>query len=628
MTPDQGPPQNPDGTDWSLYVPNLASATYGNAQVCRSARAQMRPVTLNGNFGWLHTRPHAGPDAAGGDVAVLLCAGLSRDALDAHQAWRLLADEFAAAGYPAMRFDYPGIGDSCDIERLGADPVEHWAAWQESVHNAADWLVGATGASRLILCGLRVGATIAANAAECRDDVAGLILLAPVLRGNSYMLQLAMEAKLQGKPRAMSGGGLEFQELHFSADTVSRFRQADLRQARLAAGCRIAVFSQSPSSLLAACSRAWAGRGADVTCHGFDGLEPMLRHDEVLAGSAADFSMVLDWLRRSVPARAAVADPDIPLAGPVLSRPGWIELPLRFGEGQRLFGMLCRPDDGSGDTAVIVCNTGRDPHYGFARFGVEFARRLASEGVASLRIDFAGLGDSIGASGRDDRLSPMFDDDRTPDIAAAVDALRPLGYRRFALQGLCAGAYHGFHGALADPRIGTLLLVNLPVFTWRRGDTVDFVGHKLAGPGRYLAKIASRDTLRRLVEGRIEVRAILLAQAAHLAARLRRGCLHLAARLGCPAPTSFARRAVAKLTRRGVGVLLLFSPGDKGIDTLEHEFGSWDLAVDALAGASLQVAPEIDHNLSERAMQRTAADIMLRFLKAGFLKAQPGSRAA
>ena len=625
MTPDQGPPQDPDDADWSSYVPNLTSATYAGAAgpVHPPARAQMRPITLNGNFGWLHTPLQAGPHAVGGDVAILLCAGLNRDALDSHQAWRLLADEFAAAGYPAMRFDYPGIGDSCDIERLGVDPVEHWAAWQESVHSAADWLLGATGASRLILCGLRVGATIAANAAERRDDVAGLILLAPVLRGQSYMLQLAIEAKLQGKPRATSGGGLEFQELHFSADTVNRFKRADLRQARLAAGCRIAVFSQSPSSLLTACSRAWAEQGAEVTCRGFDGLEPMLRHDEFLAGSAADFSTVLDWLRRSVPARATVADPNTSLAGPVLSRPGWIEVPLRFGEGQRLFGMLCRPDDGLGDSAVIVCNTGRDPHYGFARFGVELARRLASEGVATLRIDFAGFGDSVGASGQEGRLSSMFDDDRTADIAAAVDVLQPLGYRQFALQGLCAGAYHALHAALADPRIGTLLLVNLPVFTWRKGDTVDFVDRRLASPSRYLPKLASRDTLRRLVQGRIEVRAILLAQAARLAARLRRACLRLAARLGCPAPNSFARRAVATLTRRGVGVLLLFSPGDKGIDTIEHEFGSWDLAVDALAGASLQVASEIDHNLSERAMQRTAADIMLRFMKT-----PPGSRAS
>jgi len=612
MTSDPGSQPTLKEPGWSSYSFDLGRVLCPGdiAYADAPAGPHMRPVTLAGTFGWLHTDA----SAVGGDVAVLLCAALNRDALDSHQAMRLLADQFAAAGYPAMRFDYPGMGDSCDIEQLGTDAVEHWAAWQESVHNAADWLLGATGASRLIFCGLRAGAMIATLAVERRDDVAGLILLAPVLRGQSYMLQLAMEAKLQGKSRATLGGGLDFQELHFSAETVNRFKQADLRQARLPADCQVAVFSQSESSLLAACAQAWSEQGAEVACHGFCGLEPMLRHDEFLAGSPADFSTILAWLRRNVPAGITAAGPETALAFPVLSRPGWIEIPLRFGEGQRLFGMLCRPDDGSGDSAVIVCNTGRDPHYGFARFGVEFARRLASEGVASLRLDFAGFGDSVGSSGREGMLSPMFDADRAADIAAAVDVLQPLGYRRFTLHGLCAGAYHAFHGALAEPRIGTLLLVNMPVFTWRQGDTVDFDDRRLAKPSRYLSKMASRDTLHRLVQGKIEVRAILLAQGGRLTGTLRGAWRRLAARLGLPAPRSFAREAVAALSRRSVAALLLFSPGDKGIDTAEQEFGSWDAAVGALAGASMRIVPEIDHNLSERAMQRAAADIMLRYL--------------
>ena len=35
------------------------------------------------------------------------------------------------------------------------------------------------------------------------------------------------------------------------------------------------------------------------------------------------------------------------------------------------------------------------------------------------------------------------------------------------MNGLCSGAYHAFHGALADERVGALLPINLPLFTLR-----------------------------------------------------------------------------------------------------------------------------------------------------------------
>ena len=110
--------------------------------------------------------------------------------------------------------------------------------------------------------------------------------------------------------------------------------------------------------------------------------------------------------------------------------------------------MLCRPEKHTSETAVIIGNTGHRPHYGIARFGTEFARQLASAGIASLRIDFAGLGDSIGPNGKENVLSHMLETDRTGDFSAAIDALEQLGYRSFIAHGLCAGAYHAFHAAL------------------------------------------------------------------------------------------------------------------------------------------------------------------------------------
>src|SRR5271154_6978 len=134
-----------------------------SGQITRS-----RPVFFDGCFGWLHLAPH-GPAAS---VAVLLCPGLTTDGVTGHRSLRLLGDALAADGYPTLRFDYPGTGDSCDF--CAADP---WTTWQQSIQIAADWLRQHSGAQRIVLCGLRFGAMLAASVAEVRNDVAGLILL-------------------------------------------------------------------------------------------------------------------------------------------------------------------------------------------------------------------------------------------------------------------------------------------------------------------------------------------------------------------------------------------------------------------------------------------------------------------
>jgi pimeloyl-ACP methyl ester carboxylesterase len=514
----------------------------------------------------------------------------------------MLADQFAAAGYPVLRFDYPGTGDSGDIEG------EPWAEWRQSVHAAADWLRRSTGARRVIFCGLRIGGTLAALAAASRADAAGLILLAPVLRGHSYMRQLSIEAQLQnGAPAA--DGRLDFHELHFSAQTVALIGKADLRHLRFSAGFPIAVFAQSPSTVLTNCVESWTRSGAVVTAAGFDGLAPMLRHNLVEACDAADFAQLIDWVRAAIPARPAGRPAQSNSA--MLRLLGCTETPLRFGPDCRLFGMLCQPDHGQGKLAVIITNAGRDPHYGFARFGVEFARRLAASGVASLRFDFAGLGDSLGPPGQENLLSHVFETDRTPDISAALDALEARGYRDFAIQGLCAGAYHGLHAAVADPRIATVLLINLPVFVWSAGDTIDFFNQKQLTAGHLLSQLSQRSWWGRLIRGKVPLGTLLRAQLVRQWRRIRATRL---ARLGRPTP---AQRIMNTLSARHARILFLVSPVDSAADMVREEFGAGGDWLRDYHGAVMKIVPGLDHQLSTPAMRQDAIALMLAFLPPG-----------
>ncbi|HTR84321.1 MAG TPA: alpha/beta hydrolase [Reyranella sp.] len=566
----------------------------------------MTPVAFAGSFGWLHT-----PAFGTGDVAVLICPGIAYDALLSHASLRLLGDDLAEAGYPTLRFDYPGTADACDdgIEEAGG----HWNAWRRSVDAAANWLKATTGARRLIVCGLRGGGMLATLAAAARDDVAGLVLLAPVLRGQSYMRQLQVEAQIRNGHESVPDDGLVYREFIFNQETVAAISAVDLRTAVLKAGQKVIVYSQAESRLTAECAEAWSANGAEVMCRGWEGMEPLLRHHIVDETSLADFSGLVGWLRRAVPQTGQL--PLAPLPPAELRPPGCIETPMRFGEDDRLFGMLCRPIGQMSETVVIIGNGGRDPHYGAARHAVAFARRLARLGIASLRMDFAGLGDSLGPPGQERFLTHMLSLDRNADISAAVDALEELGFRRFAMQGLCAGAYHGFHGALAEPRLSVLLLINMPMFTLPDAGALEYLTWREMSPAVFLKKLPRLGSWISLLQRRRDLGTILRVQFDRVRAQATNRLRGLAVRFGLAPQPSFAQAALASLSARGVRTLFLFSRGDAELDVFRQEFNDPDRDLSAYAGAAWRIVKEIDHDLTLVAGRDIVEAVMIDFIE-------------
>lgn len=542
------PPDSPD--DRATVVLSVSHAPHGTIEHRPGRSPHMQAVAFEGCFGWLHQAT----ESFLSDTAILLCPGLGRDASRAHRSYRIMANQFATEGYPTLRFDYPGAGDSCEI-----DGRECWTVWQQSVQTAADWLRANTGARRIVMIGLRIGATLAALAASIRDDVVGLVLLEPVLRGKSYVSQLMVESRLRSDSVTMPDDGLEIDGLCLDIGTVKSLRQVDLRQVKLSPGCSISIFSQFRTPVLAACVDAWRDTGVPIVLQNLGSLEALLRPCHLTDGPDADFGPILSWLHTAIPPRQIPRTAAMALPRSLMSRiatlqpENSVESPLHFGENGHLVGVLCRPtEDIPCDSAVIIGNTGGDPHYGLARFAVEFARRLAARGIASLRIDFAGLGDSISSPDGGEDLTQIFGIDRTPAFGAAIDMMKRLGFQHFALNGLCSGAYHAFLGALADDRVTALLSINLPWFTVRYDK---------------------------------------------------------------PGPESFARQAIAELSHRQVRALLLFSAGDPGIKALEQHFGAEGTNLRDTPSVVASIVAGLDHDLTRRTMRQIAADKMIDFLQ-------------
>jgi pimeloyl-ACP methyl ester carboxylesterase len=579
---------------------------------------RMSATAFGGCFGWMHV----GHSGLGADTAVLLCSGLDTDALTGHQPFRLLADELAEAGYPTLRFDYPGTGDSCDLH-----DAEYWSAWLESINIAADWLRDQTGATRIVLCGLRFGAMLAAVAAERRNDVAGLILFAPVVRGNSYVRQLFVQARLLNVEKS-ADGSLELRALRLSARTIGLISQTDLRKLALSDKCKVAVFSEEPSSALSECMSTWRDRGVSVSSDSFDKLQPLLRSCTWIHERPADYSDVLVWLRTSIPVTVGRQQDRAPDFGLVMLRPsGCTEIPLRFGLRDHLFGLLCRPA-GQSETelAVVIVNAGGVPRYGVGRQATDFARRLAAHGISSLRMDFAGLGDSVSPAGHGEGATHIFETDRVSDISAAIDALEELGFRRFVVHGLCSGAYHAFQAALVDWRVHGLLLVNLPLFSWHAGDTLERAAPKSARDLLfYINKLKKEETWRLLLRGQLNPRRVIAFQYARIVDRLRTARLLLVRSLGLVEGPTAAQTGMQALAARQVKTLFLFSPWDGGVETMKREFGSVNCDT---ANTKVRIIPGMDHDLNGAPMRRLVGDQMIEFLAEASLQKAAGQSGA
>jgi pimeloyl-ACP methyl ester carboxylesterase len=96
-----------------------------------------------------------------------------------------LAAALAARGFPVLRFDYRGCGNSS-----GDLADAELAHWQADLAQAAVELRDRAGIDTICVGGLRFGATLAALAADADPAIDSILLWESVLSGGSYVKQL------------------------------------------------------------------------------------------------------------------------------------------------------------------------------------------------------------------------------------------------------------------------------------------------------------------------------------------------------------------------------------------------------------------------------------------------------
>jgi alpha/beta superfamily hydrolase len=126
------------------------------------------------------------PQSASRRSAVLLCYPVCQEYLSAHRTCRQLAALLSTAGFPTLRFDYFGCGDSG-----GSADQASLERWLQNISAAAEQIRAKSNVSRLCLVGLRLGASLAMLAAARNKAIDSLVLWDPIVRGSDYLAELA-----------------------------------------------------------------------------------------------------------------------------------------------------------------------------------------------------------------------------------------------------------------------------------------------------------------------------------------------------------------------------------------------------------------------------------------------------
>src|SRR5262249_54165018 len=139
------------------------------------------------------------------------------------------------------------------------------------------------------------------------------------------------------------------------------------------------------------------------------------------------------------------------------------ERALVFGASQNLVGVLCEPEASAKKAdapAVLMWNVGIHHRVGPYRVFTDLSRRLAREGLSSLRFDVAGQGDSAPRRGTTDS------DPHAADLQEAMGFMeKKLGAKGFLPVAFCSGVDALHNMARSESRVRGLIY--LEPYAWR-----------------------------------------------------------------------------------------------------------------------------------------------------------------
>jgi dienelactone hydrolase len=505
-----------------------------------------------------------------------MCPPFGWEDMCSYRSRREWAASLAAAGFPVLRIDFPGSGDSSGGPR---DP-DRLRAWTDAVGASARWLSSTSGARRILAIGIGLGGAIAYRALALGAPIDDLVLWGVSSRGRRHVRELRAFSYMESSgveedttaPTAVEDsddGSLVVAGYVLSGDTQRELDELDLAEldcARLAAANVLLLERDGrvvDSRLQAALERC----GATVTVAAGDGYAAMMMAELPHALSAYGvFETVASWLAGVSASAEADPKPASAEAG-AWERSTEISMP----DGTRVretpitvshplgdpVGILAEPVGAAVDLCAIWLNAGPQRRIGPNRMWVETARRWAALGVPTLRLDLTAIGDADGDSSSLLDVRSYYTGVYMEQVRCVLDTLEARGLPpRFLLGGLCAGGHWALRVAEEDSRVSAAIALN-PGYLVYDGGLSNAVGQSRG----LWTRLLKRSTWSRVLRGQVTPSAHLSAIRTILVARaraLRRLPSRVLARNADPGANEVTR-AFDRLREQNQRALILFA---------------------------------------------------------------------
>lgn len=554
------------------------------------------PVTF-GTFGGFY---HAASIERPRRKAVLLLAPIGYEELCTRATWRTFAETVAAAGHACLRFDYPGTADAIDIV---GDP-EGISDWFAAARQCIAFLREHNPGVELVLVGQGFGASLAAQLGTESPDVAATVLMAPLVKGRSYLRELKAWSRMLTErmgigPDPLDANGYGVAGFRLASSRAAAIQAIDLTRATRPPAARVLMVERSQISRDSSIGNHLKTLGADVSFIDYAGYEMILQDQTLAEAQLATLARIVSWIDNlpylpiaDVSASVRTLQPARPIVGP-----HYEELPIRFGPDERLFGILCRPLGRKPVAIAILANSGRDYHIGWGRVAVEQARALAERGVASFRFDAGGIGDGLASASAPAEV--LYSDEQIDDMRHAIDYVETLDAGPIALVGRCSGAYAAFQAAVQDVRVRNVVVINIMRFVWDPAETVAEAlqsAHRTIGGS--VSLLFSKRSLRRLLSGNLRIKVPFIFVSKRIVQIVSSVARRIAA--GRPGQTLYSEghRRFQLLESRGVRLAMLFSEGDHALGEFRTYMGRKGARLRHYPKASISIIPDADHNFT------------------------------
>ena len=255
---------------------------------------------------------HPSLAATARDTALLVCPSIGHEYTRAHRAVAVLCESAARAGFSALRFDYGRMGDSAgDFSGARVD------GWCDDIARAIGELLSRSGAAKVHVVGLRLGAALAA-AALARGSVAAkvksLCLWDPLLSGKEFLtLAEEFQQRFLRDPgrfseqtiRARPPGDEDLLVGYSYGDGLRRsLVELDLRRTEAWPALPIRAVLSEPSPAWAELAPKLSARGRDVEWEQVRGAEAAFAdyalHEKTLRAGPV-ISRIVDKLQARLP---------------------------------------------------------------------------------------------------------------------------------------------------------------------------------------------------------------------------------------------------------------------------------------------------------------------------------------